>query len=265
VSDAMRVAVAVAVADGVALVTVDNPPVNALSNTVLDALAAVAEQLAADDGVRTVVLTGAGDKAFLAGADLDEFGRALQARDQAWIEDHTARSSRALAAWDALPQPVVAAVQASAMGGGLEVALTADLLVADPQARFGLPEVRLGLMPGAGGTQRLPRRIGTGPALDLALSGSAIDAERALALGLITRIAAPGAALDEARALAARLAALSVTAVRAIKANVRAATGRDLAAGLAAEHDAFLEVFASADAREGVRAFTEKRPPHFGR
>ena len=131
------------------------------TNEALDALAAAAGQLAADDGVRAVVLTGAGDKAFVAGADLDEFSAALGDRD--WIEDHTARARGASStAWERLPQPVVAAVQASAVGGGLEVALVCDLIVADAGARFGLPEVRLGLMPGAGGTQRLPRRIGLG-------------------------------------------------------------------------------------------------------
>ncbi|MBM3679551.1 MAG: enoyl-CoA hydratase/isomerase family protein, partial [Actinobacteria bacterium] len=201
-SDAVRVAI-----DGpVAVVTVDNPPVNALGNAILEALGAAASALAADEGVRAVVLTGAGEKAFMAGADLDEFRGFLDT--PAAIEEHVGISRRALDALCALPQPVVAAIQASAMGGGLEVALACDLLVADPVAKLGLPEIRLGLMPGAGGTQRLPRRIGEGRAKELIMLGSALAAEEALGIGLVNRVSEPGAALAEAVALAERLAGL---------------------------------------------------------
>jgi enoyl-CoA hydratase/carnithine racemase len=202
VSDAVRVEI-----DGpVAVVTVDNPPVNALGNELLEALGLAARDLATNDGVRAVVLTGTGEKAFMAGADLDEF-RGFLGTDGA-IEEHVEISRRALDALVGLPQPLVGAVQASAMGGGLEVALTCDLLVADPAARLGLPEVRLGLMPGAGGTQRLPRRIGDGRARELVLLGGNVKADEALAIGLVNRVSAPGAALEEALALAGKLAAL---------------------------------------------------------
>jgi enoyl-CoA hydratase/carnithine racemase len=246
--------------EGVALVVVENPPVNALSNEVVDALAAAAERLALDDRVRAIVLTGAGDKAFIAGADLGEFSQALGSVD--WIEDHTRRTRRMLDAWADLPQPVIGAVQASALGGGLEVALVCDLLVADPSARFGFPEVRLGLMPGAGGTQRLPRRVGVGPAKDLLLLGRTVDAEEACRIGLVNRVAAEGAALDLARELGGKLAALSSVAVRAIKRSV-ASAGGDLAPGLDGERALFMQVFASQDAAEGVNAFVEKRTPSF--
>jgi enoyl-CoA hydratase/carnithine racemase len=246
--------------DGVAAVVVDHPPVNALSNATIDALTAAGEQLAGDDSVRAVVLAGAGDKAFLAGADLDEFSAALG--DRAWIEDHTARVRRMLDLWAGLPQPVVAAVQASAMGGGLEVMLVCDLVVADPAARFGLPEVRLGLMPGAGGTQLLPRRIGIGPAKELLLLGRAIDAEEARRLGLVTRVAAPGAAREEARELAVTLARLPARAVQAIKRSVEAGLG-DPGPGLRRERELFMDVFASEDARTGVAAFREHRRAEF--
>jgi enoyl-CoA hydratase/carnithine racemase len=249
----------VEVEEGVALVLVDNPPVNALSNATIDALAEAGERIASDDGVRAVVLTGSGEKAFVAGADLDEFSSALGNR--AWIEDHTARVRRMLDRWQSLPQPVVAAVQASAMGGGLEVLLVCDLVVADPDAQFGLPEVRLGLMPGAGGTQRLPRRIGVGPAKELLLLGTPIDAGEARRLGLVNRIAEPGGALVEARALATKLGRLSSASLRAIKQSV--ASGGDLAQGLDAERALFIELFQSQDAREGVDAFIEKRRPVF--
>ena len=245
----------------VAVVTVDNPPVNALGNAVLAELADAAEQLGADDGVRAVVLTGRGEKAFMAGADLDEFRRLLDGDGS--IEEHVGYSSRALTALESLPQPLVAAVQAAAMGGGLEVALTADLIVVDPGAVLGLPEVRLGLMPGAGGTQRLPRRIGAGRAKELLLLGGAVKAEEAKAIGLVNRVSAPGAALEEAQELAGRLAALSPLAVRSIKRAVVEGLEGTLADGVRRERELFMGVFRGPDAREGVSAFVEKRPARF--
>ena len=252
-SDSVRVETA----NGIAVVTVDNPPVNALANAVLEALGEIATTLAGAGEVRAIVLAGAGDKAFMAGADLDEFQRLLDGDGS--IEEHVEISRRALDRLAALPQPVIAAVQAAALGGGLEVALACDLIVADPGARLGFPEVRLGLMPGAGGTQRLPRRIGIGPARELLLLGRAVDAAEGHRLGLVNRVSAPGAALDEALELAARLAALPGRAVAAIK-RVLAA---ELAPGLDREREAFLELFRTADVREGVAAFVEKRPAAF--
>jgi enoyl-CoA hydratase/carnithine racemase len=256
VSDLVRVEVG----NGVATVTVDNPPVNALANAVVDALADVAAAFSLDESVRAVVLTGTGEKAFVAGADLQEFSQALGS--SAWIEDHTLRTRRMLEAWEQMPQPVVACVQASAIGGGLEVALVCDLIVADANASFGLPEVRLGLMPGAGGTQRLPRRIGIGPAKELLLLGGVVTATEAHRLHLVNRVAAAGTALAEAHALALRLAGLSSVAVRAIKRSMSAPDG-DLTWGLDRERALFMEVFASHDANEGVQAFVEKRRPTF--
>ena len=252
----------VEIEDGVAVTTVDNPPVNALTNETVDALTAVAERLRDNPDVRTVVLTGAGDKAFVAGADLEEFSQALGCTE--WVEDHTARTRRMLASWETLPMPVVAAVQASAVGGGLEFALVCDLIVADPGARFGLPEVRLGLMPGGGGTQRLPRRIGLGHAKELLMLGGTIDAAEAYRIGLVNRIAARGEALAEARAVAGKLAALPAQSLRAIKFSIdAAATNGALEDGLDRERALFMELFATADAREGVNAFVEKRRPDF--
>ena len=253
----MNDAVRVETADGVAVITVDNPPVNTLADAVLEQLGATATNLAADAGVRAVVLTGAGDRAFMAGADLAEFQRLLDGDGS--IEDHVAASRRALGLVEAIPQPVIAAVQASAMGGGLEVALVCDLIVADPEARLGLPEVRLGLMPGAGGTSRLPQRIGIGPARELLLLGRAVTAEEGHRLGLVDRVSAPGAALTEAVELATRLAALPSRAVTSIK-RVLAA---DQTQALDRERDAFLELFRTEDVREGIAAFVEKRPPSF--
>jgi enoyl-CoA hydratase/carnithine racemase len=253
----MTAAVRVEIDGPVGVVTVDNPPVNAIDSAVLAGLGAAAAELGRNSGVRAVVLTGAGAKAFMAGADLRELQRMFDGT--ASIEEHTATVRAVFAAWERLPQPVVAAVQASAVGGGLEIALVCDLIVADPAARFGLPEVRLGLIPGAGGTQRLLRRVGAGPAKELLLLGGTVDAAEAHRLGLVNRLSDLGGALAAAVELAGRLAALPSAAVSAAKRSLEA----DLEAGLDHEHALFVELFATADAREGLAAFLEKREPRF--
>jgi len=257
----MAAVVDVRVTDRVATVTVDNPPVNSLDDATLGRLREVAAELAAADDVRAVVVTGAGGRVFLAGADLREF-RAAMARPGA-MEEHVALSRPTFDAWSALPQPVIAAVAGSALGGGLEFALVCDFVVADRRARFGLPEVTLGLIPGAGGTQRLPRRIGRAVASELLLLGAPVDAERAREVGLVTLVSEPGAVHEDAAQLAARLAALPSGALRAAKRAARDATEGGISAGLDVERKLFLSVAASVDAREGVDAFLEKRAPRF--
>ncbi|MDN5917299.1 MAG: enoyl-CoA hydratase-related protein [Pseudonocardia sp.] len=244
--------------DGVATVLVDSPPVNAMGRVVLDGLGDAAEHLSTAREVRAVVLSGVGTTAFMAGADIGEFEQ-LRAEPGA-MEAHSLRARAVFDAWQALPQPVVAAVQASAVGGGLEIALLCDLIVADPGARFGLPEVKLGLIPGGGGTQRLPGRIGTAAAKEMLFLGSTIDADRAVALGLANRISAPGAALAEAQELAGRIAALPRIAVTCAK---RAVGGAISGEALDREREIFLETFASRDFAEGFAAFQEKRAPRF--
>ena len=251
--------VGVVTSGAVAVVTVDNPPVNALSDGVLEALGDAAAVIGADPELRAVVLTGAGGKAFLAGADLGELGAVLGERE--WVERHTALTRSVLGAWARLPQPTIAAVMAPAIGGGLEVALVCDLIVSDPGARFGFPEVRLGLIPGAGGTQRLPLRIPPTLAKRLLLFGESIEAEEAHRLGLVSTVSAPGAALAEALAQAERLAALPALAVQAIKAVTSHEEG--LETGLEREHERFVAAFLSQDVHEGVRAFFERRTPSF--
>jgi enoyl-CoA hydratase/carnithine racemase len=253
--------VRIAVADGVATVTVDNPPVTALADPVLEALGAVAEAIGADDAVRAVVLTGAGERSFLAGADLAAFERMLGDPDA--MRAHVELTGRIFGAWAVLPQAVIAAVRGHAAGGGLELALTCDFIVADPGARLGLPEVGLGLIPGAGGTQRLPRRVGLGIARRMLLTGALLRAADAHEAGLVDVVAAERGALDEAHGLAARLAALPAAAVRAAKQALRAAESQPLDDGLAAERQLFLAVAGSADAREGASAFLHKRQPQF--
>lgn len=250
--------VAVTVDDGVATVTVDNPPVNAMGRAVLDGLGRAAERIGPAHDARAVVLTGAGGAAFMAGADISEF-QALRARPGA-MDEHSRAARATFDAWQGLPQPVIAAVQASAVGGGLEIALLCDLIVADPAAKFGLPEVKLGLIPGGGGTQRLPARVGVATAKELLFLGALIDAARAAALGLVNKVSEPGGALAEAQAMATRIAALPRVAVTCAK---RAVNGAVPAAALDREREIFLETFASEDFTEGFAAFLEKRKPVF--
>jgi enoyl-CoA hydratase/carnithine racemase len=252
--------VTVAIADGVATVTVDSPPVNAMGVAVLTGLRAVAERLAGNRAARAVVLTGAGTKAFIAGADITEFAEILARPDG--MRQHAELSRSMFQAWQELPQPLIAAVQASAIGGGLEFALACDLIVADEVASFGLPEVKLGIIPGAGGTQRLPARIGLSAAKEMMLLGSTIDADRALRLGLINRLAANGKTLEVAQGLATQIAARPWMAVAGIKRAADAANAF-LDAGLNRELEIFLEVAKSDDFAEGFSAFLEKRKPRF--
>jgi enoyl-CoA hydratase/carnithine racemase len=244
-------------ADGVATVLVDSPPVNAMGRAVLGGLESAARRIASSEDVRAVVLTGGGTKAFMAGADISEFEELRAAPDG--MERQSQWAGGVLRAWADLPQPVIAAVQASAVGGGLEIALTADLIVTEPRAKFGLPEVRLGLIPGGGGTQRLPLRVGTAAARRLMYLAEIVDATRAAELGLVDVVSEPGAVLAEARELAASIAAMPRVAVQAIK----AASRPELGQGLDEERRLFLQSAASEDFVEGFTAFAEKRAPRF--
>jgi len=244
-------------ADGVATVLVDSPPVNAMGKAVLQGLDDAARWLAGSQEARVVVLTGGGTKAFMAGADISEFEE-LRTRPDG-MREHSAWAGGVLAAWAALPQPVIAAVQASAVGGGLEIAMTSDLILTEPTAKFGLPEVKLGLIPGGGGTQRLPQRVGRPLALKLMLLGSVVKAAEAAEAGLVDGVSEPGRVVDEARELALRIAAMPRVAVQALKRATRPA----LDDALVEERSIFLEVAAAEDFSEGLAAFVERRAPVF--
>jgi enoyl-CoA hydratase/carnithine racemase len=248
-------------ADAVGVVTINNPPVNTLGNPVLEALLGAVESLRDDPAVRSVVITGSGEKAFASGADLPEFVQMLDSPDE--IAYHTALTRRLFDTISALRQPVVAAVQAAAVGGGLELALSCDLIVADERARLGVPEVGLGLIPGAGGTQRLPRRVGPARAAELVLRGRLLKASEAEQIGLVNEAAAEGNALVRALELASELASRPAVAVQAAKRAMRIGLELPLSEALDAEHTEFLATLASADAREGVDAFLNRRRPQF--
>jgi enoyl-CoA hydratase len=211
-----------------------------------------------DRAVRAVIITGAGDKAFIAGADIAEFeGRSPV--DQ-W---RVMKSPSIFDAVERLPKPVIAAVNGYCLGGGMELALVCDIRIASSSAKFGQPEVNLGIIPGGGGTQRLPRVVGLGAALRLILSGEIIAADEALRLRLVEEVAEPAKLLDRATELAELMASKSPVALAAAKEATRAALSLPLDDGLKLETALFQLCFSSADKAEGVRAFLEKRSAEF--
>ena len=241
----------------VAVITIDHPPANAVSRAVIAGIrSAVAEIGREGSGVRAAILVGAGEKFFAAGADITEF--------QTLGSENIAAGQALTVEMEQCPVPLIAAVNGIAFGGGCELALACDLRLAASNARFGQPEINLGIIPGWGGTQRLPRLIGTGRAMPLLLTGEPIDAGTALEFGLVTGVFEPGELLGAAQALAARIAAKAPLAVQATKRAVR--RGLDtpfIAEGLSVERHEFTAVFGSEDATEGVTAFLAKRPPEW--
>jgi enoyl-CoA hydratase/carnithine racemase len=243
---------------GIAEVVLTRPEaLNALDTATLTLLADLLTGLAADPRARVVVLSATGERAFCVGADLKE--RAAMTDEQVMAQRPVFRT--AFGALLGLPQPVIAAVHGFALGGGCELALSCDVIVADRTAVFGLPEVTVGLVPGCGGTQLAARRIGPGRAADLILSGRKVDAAEAAAIGLADRVVEAGAAREQAIELARQMAANSPVAVRAAKRALRNGAGLGLAAALDVEDAAWRTAAGSADRREGIAAFAQKRRP----
>ncbi|WP_372723906.1 enoyl-CoA hydratase/isomerase family protein [Immundisolibacter sp.] len=246
------------VAGPLALITLNRPrKLNAISLATVDDLHAAIAAAGDDPVVRVIALTGAGDKAFAAGSDLGEvverdLGKALEPIVQGIAE----RLERC-------PKPTIAAINGICFGGGLEIALGCDLRVAGKSARFATPEGKLGIIPGGGATQRLPRLVGRAWALDMLLTGEPIDAERALQIGLVTRLVEDVELLPTVRRLAAHLASFAPLVPRYMKAMVHAGMEGSLAAGLALEKFAQAGLCETADKKEGLAAFLEKRPPNW--
>ncbi len=242
----------------VALVTIDRrEALNALSFDLLDELAATLERLDREPGCRAIVLTGAGTGAFAAGADIREL--ATQTTVSLTVDGRFASWGRIAA----IGTPLIAAVRGFALGGGCELAMICDMIVAAEDAQFGQPEIKLGVMPGAGGTQRLTRAVGKAKAMELILTGRTMSAAEADASGLVTSVVPTEATLDAALELAARVAAQPPLAVRAAKQAILRAHELSLSAGLEFEQRAFFMLFASEDQAEGMAAFTDKRPAHW--
>jgi enoyl-CoA hydratase len=246
-------------ADGVITVTINRPEKrNALNATVRRELVQALDAVRDDDAARVVVLTGAGARAFVAGADVREFAERTPSQQQAAMEGR-----RVYDAVAALPKPTIAMVNGFALGSGCELAMACDLRVAGRSARFGQPEIRLGLLPGGGGTQRLPRLVGPGRAMRMVLTGELVDAEEAARIGLVDLVVDDTELPRRTMALARQIAAHSPVALRLAKEAVHAASEMPLSAGLQRERELFLAAFASEDGTEGVTAFLEKREPRF--
>jgi enoyl-CoA hydratase len=256
----MTEAVVVKTENRVAGITIDRPAaLNALNATVLARLLAAVEALGGDRAIGAIVLTGAGERAFVAGADVSE----LADLSPATAEDVARRTKAVHDAMRRCPKPIVAAINGLCLGGGLELALACDIRIAAANARFGLPEVKLGLIPGGGGIVRLARLAGSAFALELALSGEPVGAERALAAGIVTALHPQADLRAAAGALAAQLAERPAFALAQIKAVAEIAAGADLERAREAEIRSFAQCFATADQKEGVAAFLAKRRPQF--
>ncbi|ALG72602.1 enoyl-CoA hydratase [Azospirillum thiophilum] len=247
--------------NGVGIVTLNRPDaLNAIDMAVRRGLTRACRDLEADPDIRTVLIRAAGARGFCVGADIKEFRQV----ESAVAARRVAPDIAYIDAVAALTKPAIAAVHGFCLGGGFEIALACDIRVASPDAVFGLPEVNLGLIPGAGGTQRLPRLIGSGRALDLMLTGERFGAEEALRLGVVSRLAPSREALDEqALALADAIAAKSPTAAAYVKEAVKNGADLDLAAGIALEKTLFTLLLTTEDRMEAAAAFREKRRPVF--
>lgn len=248
-----------AVADRIATVTVNRPDkLNALNNATVGELETMVDELRTRGDVAAVVLTGAG-RAFVAGADISELATCTAAEAYALAR----RGQAVFRRIETSPKPVIAAVNGFALGGGCELAMACHVRFASDAAKFGQPEVKLGIMPGYGGTQRLPRLIGRGRALQLLLTGEIIDATEALRIGLVNRVVAGSELLDASRALAGQMIANAPRALALCIDAVDRGLGMTLDDGQALEASHFGLLVATADTAEGLRAFLEKRPPQF--
>jgi len=249
----------VEIKEGIGIITLNRPEVlNALNSQVFQELAEAATALGADDQVRVVIITG-GPKVFAAGADIKQMVE-TGAVEMALTDKP---SHRALSIIENLPKPVIAAIAGYALGGGLELALAADIRLAADNAQLGLPEIKLGIIPGAGGTQRLPRLIGAGRAKELIFTGDFISAEEAWRIGLVNKVVPVEELLVEAEKLAKRIAERGAVALRMAKSAINEGLRMDLEAGIRYEHQCFSLLFATEDQKEGMRAFVEKRKPQF--
>ena len=246
--------------DAVALVTIDNPPMNALASALLDELEAEIEALDADDDVRAIVLRGAGERAFVAGADIKEFPTLRESASEGGSARGIQRVGHRM---DAADTPFVAAIRGFCLGGGLELAMCCDVRVCADDAKLGQPEIKLGLIPGGGGTQRLPRLVGQGRAMLLNLTGEFVDAETAYAWGLVEKVVPVDELESAALGVAGQIAAQSPHAVAVLRELARTTRDLPLEEGLRREADAFVRCLRSEDGAEGVAAFIEKRSPTF--
>jgi enoyl-CoA hydratase len=248
------------VQEGIGLVTLNRPKaLNALNPATFEEINDAVERARQDEAVRVMVFTGAGEKAFVAGADITEFPKMNTLEFRRFAE----RGQEIFTKFEQLPKPVIACVNGFALGGGCELAMACDFIYASDKARFGLVEVNLGLIPGFGGTQRLSRLVGRARAKELCMTGEMIDAQQARDMGLVAKVFPAEKLVEETMKVARQLAAKSQTALRALKFVIDRGINTDIQSGCVLEAESFGVVFTSMDAKEGVAAFLEKRKPDF--
>lgn len=247
-------------AQGYAVVTIANPPMNVISSQVFKELDEAFGELGEDAGVNAVILTGQGENVFAAGADIKEFPNLI---GQPALKGKFMETHEILNRIERFEKPVIAMLNGLTFGGGCEVALCCDIRIAEDHAQIGLPEITLGLFPGGGGTQRLPRLVGEAKAKELMFTGQAVSAAEAEKIGLVNKVVPKGQGMEAARKMAQRIGGFSLPALSRIKKAV--GEGMELTVGQGVELEAglFEEVFQTADVREGVQAFIDKRTPQF--
>ncbi|WP_270182250.1 enoyl-CoA hydratase [Alkalihalobacillus sp. CinArs1] len=243
-----------------AIVTINNPPLNVLSKEVINRIYDIFQELETDDEAVSVILTGAGDKAFVAGADIKEFPEWM---GQANFKEIVMDTHRMFNYIDDFPKPTIALLNGLTFGGGCELAMTCDIRVAEDQAQLGLPEIKLGLFPGGGGTQRLPRLVGEARAKEIMFTGEPITAHEAEQYGLVNHVVPTGQGMTYAQSLASKISDKSLQSLSRIKQAVNKGTELQLEKGIELEADLFDQVFQTEDIKEGVNAFFEKRKPQF--
>lgn len=244
----------------IAIVTIDNPPLNVLSSNILTSLSDAFSSLENDEEVVAVLLTGAGNRAFAAGADIREFPDMMKSPK---LKSLVMRIHEAMNRVDRLNKPTIAVLNGTTFGGGCELALACDIRIAEEHAQLALPEVKLGLFPGGGGTQRLPRLVGEAKAKEMMFTGDPISAKEALKIGLVNHVVPTGTGLDAAKELAKKITRFSLQSLSRIKRAVDDGLQMPLLSGIERETELFVEVFQTEDIQEGVQAFLEKRKPNF--
>lgn len=255
-----RECVKASVEDRIAIVTIDHRPVNALNRKTMEELNQVLDELRADAAVKAVILTGAGSLAFVAGADIKEMSQLGSPQE---AQDVSALGQAVFLKLQRLGKPVIAAINGVCLGGGLELAMACHLRISGDRARFGQPEIALGIIPGWGGTQRLPRLIGKAKATEWILTGDMVTAQEALRLGLVNQVVAQDQVLKVAKDMARKIASKGMVAIAESLRAIEEGLEGSLEAGMAKEAVAFGRVAATEDSREGVKAFVEKRQPQF--
>lgn len=246
--------------NGIGIVTINRPKaLNALNKEVLINLGKIMDEVAADNSVKVVIITGSGEKSFVAGADITEMQPLTAVDGREFGRLGQSVNSKI----EKLPQPVIAAVNGFALGGGCELAMACDIRIAAENAKFGQPEVSLGIPPGFGGTQRLSRLVGKGRAKELLFTGDMIDASEAYRIGLVNKVVAPAELMDAARTMSQKIMARAPIAVQLCKAAVNEGLEMGLESGISYEAEVFGLCFATEDQKEGMKAFTEKRKPDF--